>query len=108
MNESSEKRKGVVDWLSLILPTAIVLIGGLVGYYGGYSKLEQRVTSSCEKFQEDLHRLETSGTAVSVSNSKDIVGLQVKFETIDQRLKRIEDGQIQLINMLSRRSDNNP
>lgn len=92
-------KKGVVEWLVLLLPAMVVGVGLIVSYVS----LQKDVEGACLKFTEDIARIEHLGTTVSTKNSLDIVSLQVKFETIDQRLKRIEDGQAQMLTILSQR-----
>lgn len=100
----SPKSRGIIEWsLSVGLPLVVVIVTAAMAY----GSLRTNVQKSCEKFAQDIARIEAGGTSISFQNSKDIVGLQVKFETIDQRLKRIEDGQQQMISILSRRSGNN-
>lgn len=95
---SSGSRKGVLEWVCMLLPAAVVAVSVIVSYVS----LQKDVAASRDRFSEQIHRIEAGGSALAVESAQKIVRLEEKFQAIDQRLKRIEDGQSEMIRLLTR------
>lgn len=101
---SLASNKGVAERLSLFLPAAVVAVSVIVSYVS----LQKDVAASRDRFSGEIHRIEVGGSALAVESAQKIVRLEEKFQAIDQRLKRIEDGQSEMIRLLTRPPRENP
>lgn len=93
----AKPKKTAVEWIAVTLP-ALIVVSGMIFTF---ATLSERFSSSCTKFQADLTRIESSGTAVSLANRERIAGMESHLTSIDKTLARLEDGQTQMIGMLS-------
>lgn len=98
---SMRGRKSFVEWATLLLPAVIVGVGLVVSYVS----LQKDVSASCRDFSEKIQRIETTGSTVAIANREQIAVLKAQFETINQRLMRMESNQSETLQILRRQAE---